>query len=86
MSDFPDLSEHDVGPTRGQHSIDCLFSNLGVNVLGTVPPLETDVVPGEETKKRPELEILPDFSNRRRCEGRGAQDSVFLGGGGGDSS
>ena len=25
LADFPDISEHDVGPTRGQHSIDRIF-------------------------------------------------------------
>ena len=51
LDDFPELQEHGVGPTRGQHSIDRIFSNLQVEVSGTVPPLETDVIPGEEVKK-----------------------------------
>ena len=46
LADFPDLSEHDVGPTRGDRCIDRIFSNLSVSVSGTVPPLETDLVNG----------------------------------------
>ena len=34
LEDFPDLEEHDVGNTRGDHSIDRIFSNLKVSVSG----------------------------------------------------
>ena len=44
LSDFPDVVENAVGPTRGDRCIDRVFSNLpGVSVTGTLPPLETDV-------------------------------------------
>ena len=52
VADFPDLLEAAVGNTRGDHSIDRIFSNLGPNIdEGTVPPLETD--PGPEAASRP---------------------------------
>ena len=44
VSEFPDIREVLVGPTRADRAIDCLFTNMGLSVLasGTVPPLETD--------------------------------------------
>ena len=51
LADFPDLVEHSVGPTRGQRSIDRIFSNLDATVSGTVPPLENNGVAGETSKK-----------------------------------
>ena len=50
LHDFPDLIEHHVGPTRGDRSIDRIFSNLRVAVSGTVPPLETDLIDGVSKK------------------------------------
>ena len=42
--EFPDMSEVLVGPTRGDRSIDRIFSNIGrsLTAAGTVPPLETE--------------------------------------------
>ena len=51
LADFPDLQEHAVGNTRGDHCIDRIFSNLEVQVAGTVPPLETDRCPESSPKK-----------------------------------
>ena len=44
LEDFVDLSESDVGNTRGDRSIDRIFSNVREREVdvGTVPPLETD--------------------------------------------
>ena len=44
MLDFPDLREVDVGPTRGDRSIDKIFTNVSRSVesAGTLEPLETD--------------------------------------------
>ena len=44
LEDFPDLSETDVGPTRGNRLIDRSFSNFARSVreCGTLPPLEAD--------------------------------------------
>ena len=44
LSDFPDLSEVLVGPTRGDRSIDRIFCNITRGILesGTVPPLESE--------------------------------------------
>ena len=37
MADFPDLSEAEVGPTKGNHSIDQTFTNFGmITDAGTV--------------------------------------------------
>ena len=48
LSDFPDLREVDVGPTRGSRCIDRIFSNFGRSITdcGTVPPLEPE--PGHQ--------------------------------------
>ena len=51
LADFPDLAEHSIGLTRGQHCIDRVFSNMEADVSGNLPPLETDTTPGEEVKK-----------------------------------
>ena len=51
LEDFPDLIEHGVGNTRSDHCIDRVFSNLDVQVAGTVPPLETDRCPESSPKK-----------------------------------
>ena len=50
LADFPDLAEHQVGNTRGDHSIDRIFSNIDVRSSGTVPPLETDNVEGGQRR------------------------------------
>ena len=44
LQDFGDLTEVDVGPTRGTRSIDRIFVNIGrtVEESGTLAPLETD--------------------------------------------
>ena len=44
LQEFPDIREIDVGPTRGDRSIDRIFSNFGraVTESGTVPPLEPE--------------------------------------------
>ena len=44
MADFPDLSESDVGPSRGARCIDRTFTNFGESITesGTVPILEVD--------------------------------------------
>ena len=44
LAEFVDLREVLVGPTRGDRSIDRIFSNMGRSVThsGTVPPLETE--------------------------------------------
>ena len=43
LVDYIDIAETDVGPTRGDRSIDRLFSNFHRSVIesGTLPPLET---------------------------------------------
>ena len=52
MADFPDLTEYEVGNTRGDHCIDRIFANMGPpEEAGTVPSLETD--PGSESAARP---------------------------------
>ena len=38
LEDFPDLSEFQVGNTRGDHSIDRIFSNLGIAERGHGAP------------------------------------------------
>ena len=44
LSEFPDLREVPVGPTRNDRSIDRLFSNFGrvISESGTVPTLELE--------------------------------------------
>ena len=44
LSDFPDLREAPVGPTRGALSIDKIFSNISRSITeaGTLEPLETE--------------------------------------------
>ena len=44
LEDYIDLSEAAVGPTRGTHQIDRIFTNFGDVVFGagTVPPLNAD--------------------------------------------
>ena len=46
LSDFQDLKEAPVGNTRGDRSIDRIFTNVDHEEAGTLPPLETD--PGED--------------------------------------
>ena len=43
LADFVDIGEVDVGPTRGQSSIDRIFTNAASLVKrgGTVPPLDS---------------------------------------------
>ena len=42
--EFPDLTEVELGPTRGERTIDRLFTNMGrsIETSGTVPPLEAE--------------------------------------------
>ena len=44
VQDFVDISEVQVGPTRGDRCIDRFFCNMGraVSEAGTVPPLESE--------------------------------------------
>ena len=44
LTEFPDLREVHVGPTRGDRAIDHLFCNMhgGMEESETVPPLETE--------------------------------------------
>ena len=51
---FPDMSEMEVGPTRGRKSIDRVFSNVGRSLVesGTALPLETE---GEDSRKSDHL-------------------------------
>ena len=53
LEEFVDLSEVDVGPSRGQRSIDRTFCNMGRSVIecGTVPPLETEAETADEAAK-----------------------------------
>ena len=48
IEDFLDISEVDVGPTRGLSTIDRIFVNFGnmVTDKGSVPPLDVD--PGDQ--------------------------------------
>ena len=48
LSDFPDIREADVGPTRKDRCIDRIFTNFGRSITesGTVPPLEPE--PGHQ--------------------------------------
>ena len=46
LQDFPDIHEVNVGPTRGDRSIDRIFVNVPTKAAGTLPPLESD--PGGE--------------------------------------
>ena len=45
LSNFPDLREVQVGPTRKDRCIDCLFTNFSRSITecGTVPPLEPEL-------------------------------------------
>ena len=44
LADYENLTETKVGHTRGERSIDKIFTNFGraVKESGTLPPLETD--------------------------------------------
>ena len=44
LQDFQDITEVDVGPTRGDRCLDRIFCNVAQSIKesGTVPPLESD--------------------------------------------
>ena len=52
LEDFLDMAEADVGPTRGNNSIDKIFTNFPRSLVesGSLPPPETDG--GEEGTKK----------------------------------
>ena len=52
LGDYADITETDVGPTRGDRRLDRIFVSFGENVssAGTLPPLETDASSSEHVR------------------------------------
>ena len=53
LSDYHDIREADIGPTRGSRSIDKIFTNFGDHVIeaGSYPPLEMDAATEERIRR-----------------------------------
>ena len=53
LSDYHDVSETPVGPTRGDRSLDKIYTNFGDSIkkAGSLPPLETENATEERTRR-----------------------------------